>query len=84
MPLGCSPSHHHFLLLWRRNTEGNIFVLTTHAMAPNQYMEQRDWKSGTEGNGNAGAKSSGTAKYTRTYKSAVQSSVDRFASPPSL
>ena len=61
-----------------KDFNGNIFKNTGHALAPNQYMMQRDWRKGEEGDGSSGAKTSGTAKYTRTYNASVDSHTGRF------
>jgi len=56
---------------------GNMFANSGHSQAPNQYMQQRDWTKGEQGDGSSGVKTVGTAKYTRTYKASVDSNVPR-------
>jgi hypothetical protein len=57
---------------------GDMFATNGHSIAPNQYARGRDWKSGRDGAGGAGVRSSGTNKYMHTHRSAVQSTTTRF------
>jgi len=63
---------------YKSNTfAGNMLSTNDHSVGSNQYAHQRAWKDGREGMGNAGARSTGTAKYLQTHRSAMNSTTDR-------